>query len=492
MRTRLPSSTSLTSSKNEIVNHSAVGMVETALIIVPHPDDEINLAGGVLGLLHDSGVRTTVLICTNGDYMGERAAQRISEARKTQGLFGYDELIFLGYGDTYVGTHVYDMRDNAVATSHAGHRETYVAGDEREYCLDRTGRHHAYTRENYKNDMRDVVLEKRADLIICIDLDRHPDHRCVSLLFDECMGEILKWNQSYRPIILKGFAYNGVWFGPHDFFDTPVKPTSVLLEEGRTIEEECFPYDWKQRIRVKSDDRTQSLKLWRNPVFKALWYQNTQNDYSRLGYCALNRFPKVANPDCCYWYRNTCNLALSARVEVSSGDAVYLNDFMLAVPENSLSDDLCHHSRGWTPDAEDKLPTVSLLFQRPVRLSHIVIYQNSDSALEVVTVKTDNGDETRCQCTHGNVVTIGLPAQGEGTTLPATTTRLTLRMDSYDNLVINEIECYEQDSGFPWDKVPFCMYDGRPATRNRLFAFLAERCFKALVGMANRFSKRNF
>ena len=75
MRTRLPSSTSLTSSKNEIVNHSAVGMVKTALIIVPHPDDEINLAGGVLGLLHDSGVRTTVLICTNGDYMGERASR---------------------------------------------------------------------------------------------------------------------------------------------------------------------------------------------------------------------------------------------------------------------------------------------------------------------------------------------------------------------------------------------------------------------------------
>ena len=457
-------------------------MIESALIIVPHPDDEINLAGGLFDVLHESGVRTTVVMCTNGDFISENAAKRFYEAKKTQRIFKYEELIFLGYGDDYVGTHIYDANSNEIAESHAGHRETYCAGNEKEYCFGKTRKHHPYTRENYKSDIRDVILEKEADLIICIDLDSHKDHRCISLLFDECMGEILKTSSNnYRPVILKGFAYNGVWLGPYDFFETQIKPTRILLKSGENLSEKCFPYDWNHRIQMKNGEKTQTLKLWKNPVCKALYAQKTQYCSPITGGCILDHFPRIANPDSCYWYRNAYNQALFAQVEASSGDAHYLNDFMLAVPEDSVSDDLCNHSRGWTPDVEDGQPTISILFAREITLSKIVIFQNCNSTLGTLTIRLDNGFETEFQCPDNNVVTIQLPS--------VPTERLTMQITSYSNLTINEIECFEPDNGFPWDEVPFTKYEHRIVTRNKLFAFLAEYGFKALVRMVRQYSK---
>ena len=453
---------------------------KSALIIVPHPDDEINLAGGLFDILRENGVYTTVVICTNGDFLNEKTTKRYYEAKRTQKIFKYDELVFLGYGDGYVGTHIYDAVSNVVVESRAGYKETYCAGDENEFCFIRTGRHNPYTRESFKNDIRDVILTKQADLVVCVDLDKHPDHRCISLLFDECMGEILKSNSSYRPVILKGFAYNGVWLGPYDFFDTPIKPTRILLKKGETIREKCFPHDWNQRIQIKNGEKTQTLKLWNKPIFNALCAQKTQNDY-KYGYCALNHFPRLANPDSCYWYRSPFNLALSAQMEVSSGDAHYLNDFMLAVPEKTIADDLCNCSKGWCPALHDKQPTIALQFPKPVSLSRIVIYQNCNSTLGSLTIRLNNGFETEFQCPQNNVVIIQLP--------PVPAERLTMQIASFSNLTINEIECYESGNVFPWDDVPFTKYENHATTRNKLFAFLTEYSFKAFVRMVKRNSQ---
>ncbi len=268
-------------------------MIKTALIFVPHPDDEINLAGGLFGTLRAQGVRTTVVVGTNGDYYPEDAEARFYEMRKAQRILGYEALIFLGYGDGYKDRHIYDAIDEPVE-SRAGRRETYCAGDVPEYCFAKTGKHHAYTRANYRQDILDVLREKRADLVLCNDLDKHPDHQCLSRLFDEALDELLRADGSYRPIVLKGFAYEGALFGPPDFFDREIKPT---------LFGNVSPYVWEERIRLKTDAASQSLCLRRNPVFQALRAHKTQSDYARTGFCALDHFASVANPDACFWYR---------------------------------------------------------------------------------------------------------------------------------------------------------------------------------------------
>ena len=428
-------------------------MIKTALILVPHPDDEINLAGGLFDTLYRKGVHTTVVVCTNGDYYPEDAAQRFSEMQAAQRIFRYQDLIFLGYGDGYKGKPIYDATDDEAVESRSGRRETYCAGDVPEYCFAKTGKHRPYTRASYRQDLLDVLRERRADLLLCVDMDSHEEHRCVSRLFDECMGELLKSDDSYRPIILKGFAYYGAMFGTADFFDREIKPAFVL---------ECFPYAWDDRVRIKNSDNTLTLCLPRNPIYRALLAHRSQSDSSKTGFCALNRFQAIANPDSCYWYRSPDNLALHATVAATSGEARYLNDFMLA------------GQQGWTPAAEDTKPTVSVQFAKAEQISEVVLYQNVDSRFAGITVRTDRGYAQEFQVPQENVVRLRLPS--------VIAERLELQFEGLgDRFTVNELECYAEEPEFPWDETPFERYEDRVVKRNALATAFVKACFKLRV-----------
>lgn len=78
-----------------------------------HADDETITMGGTLASLHDRGVRTCNVCCTDGklativaEDMPEEttrphlAAIRQDELRSACGILGVDEVVFLGYGDS--------------------------------------------------------------------------------------------------------------------------------------------------------------------------------------------------------------------------------------------------------------------------------------------------------------------------------------------------------------------------------------------------------
>lgn len=69
-----------------------------------HPDDESIFTGGTLRLLADRGVRTVVVIATDGAAGapadgGDLATRRAAEAREACDLLGVDALHLLGYAD---------------------------------------------------------------------------------------------------------------------------------------------------------------------------------------------------------------------------------------------------------------------------------------------------------------------------------------------------------------------------------------------------------
>lgn len=73
--------------------------MEKILIIVPHEDDEINLAGGLIYSLKNKD-NVYVTFVTNGDFI-YKAKYRYMEAIKSLGILGVkkDNIIFLGYAD---------------------------------------------------------------------------------------------------------------------------------------------------------------------------------------------------------------------------------------------------------------------------------------------------------------------------------------------------------------------------------------------------------
>lgn len=457
-------------------------MIKRVLVFVPHPDDEINIAGGLFEHFYNQKIYTTVVFCTNGDYNPRLTSQRYREATKAQKILKYQELVYLGYPDGGVGDHIYDARFDEPILSHAGMKRTYSPSEIPEYCYKRTQTHKPYTRDSLKEDISSLILEKRAELIICVDLDKHLDHKCVSLLFDECMGEILKADSDYRPFVLKGFAYNGVWCGPDDFFDVYIKSTKIDLKPFEDINEKCFPYDWNERIQIKNAITTTTFNLFRNNIFRALFAHKSQSDFYSLGFCALACFPRIANPDSCYWYKSSNNLALYSNVTVSSGDYRYINDFMLVVPSNSISDNLLLNSKGWSPDKNDTLPYVMFNLPTASNISTINIYQGYSCSIRHLRIKTDTGYDKDFLCSFGNVIKIE-PNLSQ-------VSHIEIHFLSCHNpIVVNEIELLGNNCDFPWKEMPFAKYEHVEVHRSRHIAAMSKLCFRLIVKVLMFLSK---
>lgn len=74
------------------------------LVIAPHPDDEVLMAGGVLERARRAGQRAAVVVLTNGDYTCQRdgwARQR--ESLAALGALGVTDVEFLGFPDGHLG-----------------------------------------------------------------------------------------------------------------------------------------------------------------------------------------------------------------------------------------------------------------------------------------------------------------------------------------------------------------------------------------------------
>ncbi len=177
----------------------------------------------------------------------------MKEAIHSLDLLGVKEsnVIFLGYGNEWQGaTHIYNSKSNECILSVAGRTETYGIKNHPEYCWQKYHLHHSYTRDNFKADLKSAITDIMPDICFCVDYDIHPDHRATSLLFEECMGEILKEKDGYFPLILKKFGYAGTWEGPDDYYE--YAPTCNSFEDNRT---DNPAFLWNERIRIRPDEK---------------------------------------------------------------------------------------------------------------------------------------------------------------------------------------------------------------------------------------------
>ena len=101
-------------------------MNNKVLVLAPHPDDELLIAGALIYTLHRKKYDITVAYYTNGDSVAEQGEIRIHEAMDSLKVLGIkeDKVIFLGYGNNWKnGKHIYNMADEEEAVSYAGKRD---------------------------------------------------------------------------------------------------------------------------------------------------------------------------------------------------------------------------------------------------------------------------------------------------------------------------------------------------------------------------------
>ena len=190
------------------------------MVLVPHEDDDLLIAGQVLPEIYKNGADTRIVFVTNGDKFFT-ARQRQDEARDSLKTLGIpkDKLIFLGYPDG--GT-------------------------------------------------------------IFINKSGKPEKSFSSGL-EEVMGNILREKKDYKPVVLKCFGYSSAWRANPDFYQLNIKsvhkPAKDRLNDP-IYETDVPQYNWSDRIRLPVYSGAVSRSILECPDYKALSKHLTQFAYT--------------------------------------------------------------------------------------------------------------------------------------------------------------------------------------------------------------------
>lgn len=343
------------------------------LVLAPHPDDEINVAGNMIYNLSHMGAEVFIAYSTNGDFEWSPEI-RFAEVRKAASILGVDweHIILLGYGDTYNGTgkpHVFHAK--APMTSPAGRNQTYGIKEKNEFAFQFRGKHSPYTSQAFLQDIKDLLLYIRADIIFCVDYDSHADHRALSLTFEKAMGEILcQSGNTYHPDVYKRFAYATGFTAKEDF------GALNLLETKRPVVgvNESYDYDmidksiyqWQDRVRFPIAPAMRNTDLKQNPLAQAVFQHKSQhNERNAL---------RLINSDEVYWQRRTDSISYQAKIKVSSGDGSRLNDFLLYSTDD-IDSKIPHWANYlWQPDEDDDKKEVVFTWDEPKDIEEIRLY----------------------------------------------------------------------------------------------------------------------
>ncbi len=334
------------------------------LIIAPHGDDELNLLGTVANRFIKKSWQLHLLLVTNGDYLPKVTEKRHAETEAVAKKMGISKITYLGYGDDpgFDSTHTYHTLAPKSRTTPGGRNCTYGFKNAPDHAFHTHGVHRPYCRDSVKADMKEVILSEKAECIVCVDLDEHADHRMTSLLFDEILRELI-CTTPYRPIVLKKYAYAGVWFGPDDYYANP-------MAETRLTTEEYFPYSSEQATRVQVPRRYYPIFCKRSPIYKLCKIYRSQY--------VTEHFNRMVNADALYFYRDCNNLAIGAQVEVSSGNGSLLHDFKLADtslisnPKSQIISE--YESYTWIPDTADPQPTATFRMGSPQTIRELRLH----------------------------------------------------------------------------------------------------------------------
>ena len=360
-----------------------------ALLIVPHQDDEILVAGNLIQHLLNNDVDLYVAYTTNGDWKIS-AEKRINEALASLEALGIkqDKVFILGYSDclnTDSRSHIFYHQDDT-AVSHSGHSCTYGTTELNDFAYIATGEHSQFNKTNYLRDLELLIESIYPDLIICCDFDQHPDHRMLSLFADIALNKVMKKKPAYRPQVLKRFAYPLAYFAEEDLsaYNNPStkRPHVGMLKYDFDIID-SFNYIWENRVRIPFVYEAPLALPGKSKVFSAISKHKTQH--------LISRAASIINDDEVFFEKNTNNLALEAVIEASSGNTAYLNDGLYYNVEDIDAKIPAFTNDRWIPDPSDQKCEIYLRWDSDKSIRGVLLYgaYTDDERLVNISVAFD-------------------------------------------------------------------------------------------------------
>ena len=256
-------------------------MQKKAMLIVPHQDDETNLAANIIDVI--KGQYDLYVLYSSLDADPTRGKIRKQEAIDACAVWRVyeDHIIFLNYPDT---------------PNKCGHH--FFTDDKCELI----------------DDLKSKILELKPSIIFATDFDYHSDHRMISLAFDISMGQILMEYPLYCPTVLKGFCYETAFYSVEDYKascpDNSVSNVSPLSNPS---------YEWDKRVSIHSLEK--AGPIWRRKAYKALEMHKSQY--------AILHARSIVNQDNVFWLRRTDNLLCAAMLTSSIDGVEKIRDFLV-------------------------------------------------------------------------------------------------------------------------------------------------------------------
>lgn len=206
---------------------SGVSNHQKILVLAPHEDDEMLMAGGVINRAVNNGDEVYVVYGTNGDFNGvSQGKTRISDTVNAMKAIGLDKshLFFLGYADNggmgvgsyataFTDSFIYSLYmsdDNTVLSSRNGVTQTYGNEDVIEdYHYQKTGQHADYTRANFLADLKSVMeTVNPTDIYMQSRYDMHYDHAYFGIFATEVIDDIRAEDTSFKPTVHEGIIHS--------------------------------------------------------------------------------------------------------------------------------------------------------------------------------------------------------------------------------------------------------------------------------------------
>ena len=349
----------------------------SVMFIVPHEDDEINMAGATIYGAIQEGLEVYVVFLTNGDYeyTFDVRCNETYQMAKEIGL-PQENIIFLGFGD-FIG-HEIIQNKLAIITSHANHEKTY-GFDFASLVMNEA---QPYSWSGIIQSLIDVILNFKPDTIIATDYDTHVDHRLCAFAVESAMEWIIKHTE-FRPQLLKGFAYATGYETIDDYYSNHLLSTVI---NKRALPTDEFStgnptLSWIHRLRISVPQACREKKLIQNPIFKAMASHVSQQGYKRGS--------RLINGDQVFWKRRTDNIALHADITVSSGNVNYLNDFLHFNTVDVKSNVYDVNNYMWMPSVDDTERKVHISFTKTTQIQVIQLFGSVHKSHELCSIRIE-------------------------------------------------------------------------------------------------------
>lgn len=412
------------------------------LVLVPHQDDELLVAGGILEEYLKYGSNVSFAFSTTGDARTPGEV-RMTEALQVASAFGIpdERVYFLGYGDRCIsGVHMYNAPDHLVVASQSGFTGTYGLSSHPPYRSNRE-----YTKANMRADIKELLLELKADIIYCVEVESHPDHSALSLTLDEAMAEILKESSDYQPIVMKSSCYATGFHAEEDFYSSNLKATA----DPTNARDFTNVWNWDERVRLPINGSGLSRSIFGCDTFQHFSLHKSQ--YVQL------KAEGAINGDKVFWLRDTGSLCYRAEVSTSSGTGRFLNDFKLYDNDDVNGDFRNLSDNTWSPDAHDREKTAVVTLPERADIQRICLYDDPDMEINVLNalICFDDGSAIETGALNRNSVTT-IPVNKDG--VKSFTVKL-LETEG-QGAGLTEIEAYRSQRDYGFDFVKIQNMDG--------------------------------